>query len=347
MTSKENVFIILTPGFPPSEADTTCLPMQQRFVMSLSRLYPDIKIIVLSFHYPFVKKTYRWFDVSVTCFNGRNKGGLTPMLLRRSVGRTLQKIHKENQIIGLLSFWLGECSFVGKKFADENRLKHYTWLLGQDARPGNTYGLNFKANELIALSDFLQSEFERNYGVRPFLVVMPGVDENSLNNMDRNIDLLGVGSLIYLKQFEMFLEIIATIKRQMPQIKAVLIGDGPNKNKLQNVAASLGIQHNICFTGSMDNDEVMNAMQKTKILIHPSSYEGFSGVCQEALANGAHVISFCRAMDTEIEQWHIVKTKEEMLKKAIAILTDESVPYRQVKFQPMAATASQMMNCYL
>lgn len=349
MTSKEKVFIILSPGFPASEADTTCLPMQQRFVKSFSTLYPSIKLIVLSFHYPFLKKTYRWFDVSVICFNGRNRGGLTRIFLRRRVVKTLQKIHKEKQVVGLLSFWLGECAFVGKKFADKNGLMHYTWLLGQDAKPGNRYALNLsvKANELIALSDFLQLEFERNYGVRPFSVITPGVDEKPLNQQERDIDLLGVGSLIPLKQFEIFLEIVAIVKTQIPKIKAVLIGDGPQKNKLETIVSTLGLENNICFMGNIDNDRVMETMQKAKILIHPSTYEGFSGVCQEALANGAHVISFCRAMNTDIEQWHIVKTKQEIVKKAIAILADESVTYRQVNIQPMKATASQMMNCYV
>jgi hypothetical protein len=61
-------------------------------------------------------------------------------------------------------------------------------------------------------------------------------------------------------------------------------------------------------------------MQRTKVFLHPSSYEGFSGVCLEALSAGAHVISFCKAMKQEIEHWHITGSKEEMKQKTLDIL---------------------------
>ena len=54
-------------------------------------------------------------------------------------------------------------------------------------------------------------------------------------------------------------------------------------------------------------------MQRTKIFLHTSSYEGFSGACLEALYAGAHVISFCEPMKQKIDHWHIVKDEKEML----------------------------------
>ena len=37
----EKTLVILTPGFPSNEADTTCLPMQQNLVRSLKLMYPQ------------------------------------------------------------------------------------------------------------------------------------------------------------------------------------------------------------------------------------------------------------------------------------------------------------------
>jgi len=71
--NNEKTFVILTPGFPSSETDTTCLPMQQYVVRVMREMYPDIKIIVLSFQYPYHKNTYDWFDVRVIPFNGKIK----------------------------------------------------------------------------------------------------------------------------------------------------------------------------------------------------------------------------------------------------------------------------------
>ena len=114
MNSENNTLVILTPGFPETEADTVCLPMQQSFVRSLKENYPQLKIIILSFQYPYFKKTYNWFDIPVISFGGKNKGGLARLLLRRKLNAALKEINSTNKIVGILSFWYGECAAVGK-----------------------------------------------------------------------------------------------------------------------------------------------------------------------------------------------------------------------------------------
>jgi hypothetical protein len=54
--SNNEIFIILSPGFPESEADSTCLPMQQQFVRALKEMYPGLDIVVLTFQYPYHQK---------------------------------------------------------------------------------------------------------------------------------------------------------------------------------------------------------------------------------------------------------------------------------------------------
>jgi glycosyltransferase involved in cell wall biosynthesis len=346
--SKQKAFVILSPGFAASETDTACLPMQQSFVKNLATLYPAIEIFVLSFQYPFYRSIYKSFGATIMSFGGRNRGGVSKYFLRSEVSKALQKLNAEKQIIGILSFWFGECAYVGRSFAVKNGLKHYCWLLGQDARANNKYAKKFfpGTNNLIALSDFLQEEFERNHGVRPFAVISPGI-ESGINRTSRNIDLLAVGSLIPLKQFEVFISSVAAIKQKVPEVKALLVGEGPERKRLMNLVDSLGLRDNIILTGKMDHKEVMCLMQRAKILLHPSSYEGYSGVCQEALSCGAHVISFCRAANSDIRQWHIVRSEDEIVKKALALLQDASTIYQPIPFPPMAATAKQMMDLYL
>lgn len=348
MSSRQKAFIILTPGFAASEADANCLPMQQSFVKALSKQYPEVNTIVLSFQYPFFEKTYKWYDATVTSFNGRNKGGLSGIFLRRRVRRSLKRLHETYKVVGILSFWLGECAYVGKKFAERNGIKHYCWLMGQDAKANNRYTERtpFRSNELIALSDFLREEFERNYNIKPFTVIPPGIESNKETQSSRDIDLLGVGSLIPLKQFEIFIETVAAIKEQHKNIKAVLVGNGSERAKLEKLILDYNLENNIRITGKVENGQVLVMMQRTKILLHPSSYEGFSGVCHEALAYGAHVISFCRAMNCDIPQWHIVKSKNEMIKKATSILECKSTIYEPVSFRSMDEVTKQVMDLF-
>ncbi len=350
MHNEKKTLVILTPGFPSSEADSTCLPMQQSFLRALKENDQGLHIIVLSFQYPYVKQVYIWFGITVMSFNGRNKGGIARLLLRRKLNTALTKINQSNKIAGIISFWYNECAWVGKKFAGKNNLKHYCWILGQDARQTNKYpkSLNLPTDELIALSDFLQHELKKNHGIKPAFVIPPGIESKQFNSTipAKDIDLLAAGSLIPLKQFEIFIEVVAEIKNQFPGIKAAIIGDGPEKNKLKALIEKYELQSNITLTGELQYPEVLQWMQRTKVFLHPSSYEGFSGVCQEALAGGAHVISFCKPMKEDIKHWHIVSSKEEMGQTTITLLEDSSLPYNKVLFCTMDDVAKKMLALF-
>jgi len=350
MNKDEKTLVILTPGFAKDETDSTCLPMQQQLVIALKEINPQLNIIVLSFQYPYHTKKYTWFNTEVIPFNGRNKGGWSRLLLRKKINATLKKIHKETPIAGLLSFWYGECAAVGNQFAKEQSLKHYCWILGQDAKKENKYPkqTQLRPTELIVLSDFLQTEFEKNHGTKPYHVIPAGINTKLLpaSEKEKDIDILDVGSLIPLKQYDIFLGVIAEIKKQMPGIKAMLIGKGPEKNRLEQLITQLDLQSSVTLTGELPYPEVLEQMQRAKVLLHPSSYEGFSGVCLEALYAGAHVISFCKAMTQEIEQWHIVRSKEEMAQTGLAILKNSSTVYNKVTFCTMDEVAKKMMALF-
>jgi len=333
MSKDEKTLVILTPGFAKDEADSTCLPLQQQLLIALQEINPLLNIIVLSFQYPFRTEKYPWFNTTVIPFDGRSKGGIPRLLLRRKLMACLEKIHGETPITGLLSFWYGECAAVGKLFAGKHGLKHFCWILGQDAKKENKYPRRSQlpAGELIALSDFLRSEFEKNHGLSPSHVIPAGINTRLFDSSikTKDIDIIGTGSLIRLKQYDLFLEVVAEIKKQMPGIRSVLVGKGPEKESLLLLITKLGLQSNVILAGELPYTEVLDYMQRAKIFLHPSSFEGFSGACLEALYAGAHVISFCKAMDLEIEQWHIVKSKIEMREKAMTILA--AVPARNKK----------------
>jgi glycosyltransferase involved in cell wall biosynthesis len=346
--SNEKTFVILTPGFPESEADTTCLPLQQQFVKSLKRQYPALNIIVLSFQYPYHKNLYKWFGIRVIPFGGRNKGGLQKLMLRRKINSVLKELNSQNKLFGLLSFWYNECALVGKKFGDKYGISHYCWILGQDARKENKYPriIPPRPQELIALSDFVQNEFEKNHGIRPHNMVPPGIDEQLFERPSgkKDIDLLGVGSLIPLKQYDIFLEVVAGVKDQFSQIKGVLVGKGNEKEKLKSLISKQKLENNVTLTGELPYHEVLLTMQKAKVFLHPASYEGFGVVCLEALYSGAHVISFCKPMNTTITNWHIAKDKNEMIALAANILRDQKTESKPVKVFTIDDTTTAIMK---
>jgi glycosyltransferase involved in cell wall biosynthesis len=238
MKNETATIIILTPGFATDEMDSTCLPAQQTFTKALKENFPAVNIIVLSFHYPFFRESYQWHGVDVISLNGRNRGKLFKVLLWRKAMRQLKNIYRENNVIGLLSFWHGECAWIGKRFSRKYGLKHFCWILGQDAKKGNRFVRKTHPlpDELIALSDSLQAEFEKNYSVRPAHVIPPGIDIRQFpeKKLVRDIDVLAAGWLTPLKQFGIFLSTVYEIKKHFPGVRAVLCGRGPEEGRCCN-----------------------------------------------------------------------------------------------------------------
>src|ERR1700712_3461860 len=178
MDRKNKTLIILIPGFPASEEDSTCLPFPQAFIKHLKLLDPELNIRVIAFQYPYFKAIYQWHGIEVHAYNGRNRGGIRRLLLWWRINRSMAKLFHAEDIIGVLSFWMGEAALLAKYAANKYVVQSFTWLMGQDARKYNRY-VSFirpKQKSLIALSDFLADEFFRNYKIMPTHTIPPGID---------------------------------------------------------------------------------------------------------------------------------------------------------------------------
>lgn len=347
---KKHTLIILSPGFAANEEDSTCLPAQQIFIKKLNEIFPSLQIIILAFQYPRIKKHYKWFGNDVISFNGGDRRRLWRILVWYRVYRTLKQLVKQRKIVGLLSFWCTECALIGKKISKEYNLKHLCWILGQDAKTRNTYVKRIKpdAGELIALSDFIEEAFLKNHGVKPAYVIPLGIDIHIFDKIfpEKTIDIMGAGSLIPLKQYDIFLKVIAEIKKNISSVKVVLCGTGPEKEKLQEMICMYELEENISLMGKQPYTTVLQLMQQSKVFLHPSSYEGMGMVCLEALCAGAHVVSFCKPMKQDIEQWHIVNTKKEMIQKILKILNDSNIRYNSVLPYSADDAGKRIMTLY-
>ena len=350
MKNKPRTLVILTPGFPSDEGDTACLPAQQVFVRALNRNYPGLRVVLVSFEYPHRRDRYSWFGNTVITIGGWKRGWTNKLLTCLTVWRMLNALRRESDLVGLLSFWIGGCALVGKYYAARKKLRHFTWILGQDARAGNRFIplIRPRETELIAMSNFLARELHRNYQLTPGHIIPNGIDASLYGPAPviRDIDLLGVGSLIPLKRYDLFLSVIQRLSVRLPSIQGVICGKGPESDKLQRVIGQLGLQRNVQLVGEKPHREAIGFMQRAKILLHTSSYEGFSTVCLEALYAGAHVVSFCDPEGLPVKNWHVVKDEEEMIGRSLAILQDPHTDYRPVQLHTMDDSAREMMALF-
>jgi len=353
MKSRCKTLVMLTPAFPASEMETSWVTTQQLFVRALKEQFPSLRIIILSFYYPDRVGTYDWRGLQVFSFNGE-KGGNRKwrrIFFWKDVWKKLSALHRDNDLIGLFSFWCGECALIGHYFGKRYGLPHYCWLCGQDAREKNKLVklIRPRPQELIAMSDFLVGEFQRNHGIRPQHMIPNAIDPDLYpvrSSAERDIDVLGVGSLSRLKQYDVFVDVVGDLRTSFPDIRAMVCGEGEARTEVEALIERQGLAAHVALPGLTPHREVLGLMQRTKVLLHTSNYEGFGVVCLEALYAGAHVISFCRPMEQDISHWHIVGSVEEMMEKARVILSDPTTSYTPVLPYTMNNTVRSVMKLF-
>ena len=97
--------------------------------------------------------------------------------------------------------------------------------MGQDASKGNLYSkiLPLKKMRLVSLSDFHSNTFYKNYSVKTSIIPWGIAPESYPHLPKKSIDIIGLGSLISLKNYELFVDVIYVLN-QKKLIKAILIG---------------------------------------------------------------------------------------------------------------------------
>lgn len=103
--------------------------------------------------------------------------------------------------------------------------------------------------------------------------------------------LLFVGRLAGLKGLPVLLDAVARVKARHPDVKLTLAGDGPDRGRLAEQAARLGIGPNVQFLGYRSQAQVRELLQQTDVFVMGSFAEGVPVVLMEAMAAGVPVVA--------------------------------------------------------
>jgi len=122
-----------------------------------------------------------------------------------------------------------------------------------------------------------------------------GVDVKAIGAIapaEYDSDVIFVGRLLPHKGVEMLLEALAIVKATRPDIRAVIVGTGSERARLEEKAHALGLAANVSLLGEIeDHNRVFALMKASKLLALPSNREGFGLVVLEANAAGLPVVT--------------------------------------------------------
>jgi glycosyltransferase involved in cell wall biosynthesis len=147
------------------------------------------------------------------------------------------------------------------------------------------------ATGIIAASSQVCSEFAQ-YSDKVFFVPEPGIAETLCLPDTRKpapgekLDLIFVGGLVPRKACDLALRAAAPLLRSN-LATFTIVGDGPDRSKIEQLVKSLGIEKEVSFCGWISHAEVLKRLRAADMLVFPSLRDNGAGIVFEALATGA------------------------------------------------------------
>lgn len=103
--------------------------------------------------------------------------------------------------------------------------------------------------------------------------------------------IVAIASLIPRKRVNLVISAVAMARRSRPGLSLVVLGDGPERRALENLAIELGIRHAVEFRGAVAKAEVAEELRCAELTVIASELETFSVVAAEAMCCGVPVVT--------------------------------------------------------
>lgn len=147
-----------------------------------------------------------------------------------------------------------------------------------------------------------------NYGVKkPISIIPTGLDEalfkpgdgtafRTKHNIpnDRPV-IVHIGRAAHEKNIDFLLQMLADVRKTIPDILFVIAGEGPALSHLQSLSQTLNIHKNVLFVGYLDREsELLDCYRAGNAFVFASRTETQGLVLLEAMAQSTPVVSTAR-----------------------------------------------------
>jgi glycosyltransferase involved in cell wall biosynthesis len=183
------------------------------------------------------------------------------------------------------------------------------WLAYAPFRALYSYGTR-AADRAIATDACTKDDLPRYLGVDPRrVVVIPSaidVDECMAWTSDgqraamrarfgldqADLAFLSVSRLERNKGYHILAEALARLRGRLPpRWRWLLVGQGKERQALEQQARALGIAEHVVFAGTLDDTELHSLYEEIDLVVHPTLYEGSSLVTLEALIHKKPIVA--------------------------------------------------------
>ena len=78
-----------------------------------------------------------------------------------------------------------------------------------------------------------------------------------------------LGSFYAYEGLDLLIRALPAILRELPQVRLLLVGGGPQEQELKRLAEELGVEHHVVFTGRVPHEQVAGYYRLVDILVYP------------------------------------------------------------------------------
>jgi len=144
---------------------------------------------------------------------------------------------------------------------------------------------------IISISHHTTQKLEKTLNrTKNIYTITPTIDLKKINAAtpsQHKYDVIYAGRLLAHKNVDMLIHSIAEIKKRLPSISCLIVGEGPERTSLEQLSERLGLQKNVSFTNFFPtHTQLYSQMKGCKVFVNPSTREGFGIITIEANACG-------------------------------------------------------------
>ena len=148
----------------------------------------------------------------------------------------------------------------------------------------------YRGSRIVTLSSSSRDEIVSMLGLAPehVSVVPPGVDARFTPGSPRSAEplVVAVGRLVPVKRFDLLIDELVAVRRNVPTLRAQIIGEGYERPDLEARIRAAGAGEWIELVGRQSEDELLDAYRRAWVLVSTSQREGWGMTITEAAACG-------------------------------------------------------------
>jgi glycosyltransferase involved in cell wall biosynthesis len=116
----------------------------------------------------------------------------------------------------------------------------------------------------------------------------------------RKPTIISVCRLVKYKRVDMLIRMFASLRRKVPNAEFVIVGEGPERTKLESLSTRLGLENSIRFTGFLAESKKAVELSKAWVFVTASRIEGLGISVLEAESCGLPTVAFANGGLVEV-----------------------------------------------